>query len=146
MDRFPTAAERARRERLIELLDEHLVMVHLDARVEGVRVPEVHAQSPALALNLSRRFGLEIFELGPLTVRASLAFGDERFTCEVPYAAIWALSTREEGLVAFFPDSAPPEVLEGLKREAEITDAEPSEETEEPDPDPGGPPFLRLVK
>ncbi len=119
--RFPSEAERTRRARLIELLDEGLVLVHLDARRSGVEVPANHAEDPALVLKLSRRFHLPEFEVGPLAVVAALSCAGERFRCVLPYDAIFAFSTQEQPLVDFYPESAPAELMERL----ESVDGEP---------------------
>ena len=109
--RFPTESERTRRAKLIELLDRGLVEVHLDARREGVDVPEHLRDNPMLVLNLSRRFGLEVLELGPLVIKASLGFGTERYLCVMPWNAIWAFISKVDDEQVVFPDAVPNELL-----------------------------------
>lgn len=150
--RFPTPDEREKRARLTELLADQLVFVHLDARAEGVCVPEHLQDEAALVLKLSHRFGLETFDVGPVDVVAGLSFGGTRFRCVLPYTAIFAFSTDEQPFVAFYPDAAPAEVRAALEvairpaPEIERSAAPPEPETETDDDPPKGPPTLRLVK
>ena len=144
--------------------------MHLDARRDEVDVPEHLRDDPMLILNLSRRFGLEVFEIGPIAVKASLGFGAERYLCVLPWTAIWAMTSKVDGEQAVFPEAVPPELMaaaqqtlkempeaERLAIEAEVaalkddmvikdpTDAPQSE----PDPKPApatNVPFLRIVK
>lgn len=162
--RFPTEQERKKRARLDEMLNEGLVLVHLDARHEGVDVPEHLKSELALILSLSRRFGLEVFELGPLAVRASLSFGGVRHMCVLPWEAIFGLTIQATGAQTVFPESLPTEIrvalqsrseaeaseVSGIEEElegSEVEDLEPPGEDSPPEDDPpprGG--HLRLVK
>ncbi len=161
--RFPTEAERVRRENLCALLDDGLVYVHLDARHPEASLPEHLAGQTALVLKLSHLFHLETFELGTLAVVAGLSFGGSRFNCVLPYDAMFAFSTEEKPFIRFFPDAAPEGVLEALavairpapeefeegalEEEADTADeVEPAEQSATPRPDRTGPPSLRLVK
>ncbi len=109
--RFPDPSEREKRARLIALLDEGLVQVHVDARRDGVEVPAHLRDDPMLVLNLSRRFQLDVFEVGPLEVKASLSFGGNRQICVLPWSAVWAMSCDATGERAVFEDAIPPELL-----------------------------------
>ncbi len=154
--RFPTADERDKRERLDALLAQALVYVHVDARHERVEVPDHLKGEAALVLKLSLRFGLETFDVGPLEVVAGLSFGGERFRCVLPYAAVFAYSTDEQPFVAFFPDSAPAELKQAIATVRPTEEAgsppEVDGETEDeplrdpPGPFSGSPPKLRLVE
>jgi stringent starvation protein B len=101
------------------MLDESMVMVHLDTRVDGVDVPDDLHDDPMLALNLSHRFGLEVFEIGPFGVKASLGFGDSRHLCVLPWAAIWSMTSTAEGKRFVFPDAVPPELMAAAQHAAE---------------------------
>lgn len=162
--RFPDQAERDKRAQLIALLDDGLVRVHLDARRDGVDLPEHLRGDLMLSLNLSRRFQLEMFEVGPLAVKASLSFGGERYPCVLPYRAIWRLESRETGEVALFEDTVPPELLaaaeaaeaaasEALEGEtsgqAAAPAAQPTSQSPAPEPEQApaaSRPTLRIVK
>ncbi len=133
-----------------------MVMVHLDARRDGVDVPEQHRGHPALALNLSRAFRLDVFEVGPFSVAASLSFQGEIYQCVIPYGAIFSMTSKADGQSRIFADAVPPEVQILADEEGEEESAAP--EAEEPMVDDGATaraadsgdsagsgPFLRLV-
>jgi len=108
--RFPDPAEREKRSRLLEMLDQGKVMIYVDPRRPGVDVP-VHLRSEvAVPLNLSHRFGLSVFDVGPLAVKASLSFGGQRYLCVLPYAAIFGYVGHADGTRVVFADALPPEV------------------------------------
>ncbi|MCB9549380.1 MAG: hypothetical protein H6706_26565 [Myxococcales bacterium] len=169
--RFPTATERERRARLIELLDEGKVLIQVAPRHPGVDLPAHLRDELAVGLALSRRFGLPVLELGPLEVRASLSFHGERYLCVVPWMAVFSMRSFVSAGQAFYPESVPPELMAGLAlaqaerdEEAaegpdgelgdeagdepgdEIVAAEPGDEEPPPEDPPPGPPRLRLVK
>lgn len=156
--RFPTEAERERREMLCALLDDGLVYVHLDARHDGASLPDHLADEPALVLKLSHGFHLETFDLGALEVVASLSFGGARFRCVLPYDAMFAFSTEHEPFVGYFPDAAPQEVIRALAvaiRPAPGPAEAPASADDVSGPEPradtsrelrADPPTLRLVK
>ena len=106
--RFPTASEREKRAQLLELIDKGLISVTLDARRPGVQVPAQLAKNPALVLNLSRNFHLDILEFEPLVIKANLSFGGVRFLCVLPYEAIYLASG--SGKQLFFFNDAPQEI------------------------------------
>ncbi len=106
--RFPTASEREKRAQLLELIDQGLISVTLDARRPGVQVPAQLAKNPALVLNLSRNFHLDILEFEPLVIKANLSFGGVRFLCVLPYEAIYLASG--SGKQLFFFNDAPQEI------------------------------------
>jgi stringent starvation protein B len=133
-----------------------MVMVHLDARRDGVDVPEQHRGHPALALNLSRAFRLDVFEVGPFSVMASLSFQGEVYRCVIPYGAIFSLTSKADGQSRIFADAVPPEV-QILAADEDVEESAPPE-PQEPVADDGAParaaeasdsadngPFLRLV-
>lgn len=123
--RFPDPSEREKRARLIEMLDVGKVMVYVDPRRPGVDLP-IHLRGQvAVPLNLSRRFGLDVFEIGPLSVKASLSFGGERHLCVLPYRAIFGYYGHSDGSRLVFADSVPPEVavVEGERDEGRSSGA-----------------------
>ncbi|RMG13255.1 MAG: stringent starvation protein B [Deltaproteobacteria bacterium] len=100
----------SKRELLLRLLDAGKVMVQLDARREGVVVPEHLTGQSDLKLNLSYRFA------GPMTVEADrvcaeLSFSGHPFLCEVPFSAIYAMVSHTTHDFYFFPTEAPAEAL-----------------------------------
>ena len=138
------------------LLADGMVMIHLDTRRDGVDVPEQHRGHPALALNLSRAFRLDVFEVGPFAVHASLSFQGEVYRCVLPYDAIFSMTSKVDGQSRVFADALPPE-LAAMADAAETApvdtldtpESEPLEsEPVTPDADTGTqtPPRLRLVE
>lgn len=176
VDAPPDPAADEKLEIFTRLIEAGMVLVNLDTRAPGARVPPQHVGEPQLGLNFSHRFGLDDFSYDERGVRASLSFQGRPFFCDVPWGAVFMLRSYVTGEVVLFPASLPPEIaplLEGI--EPHLTAARPeaderSEEDEterelprsvpvatapdagsddEPDGDGGGPrrpPGLRLVK
>ncbi|MDX9723704.1 MAG: hypothetical protein RBU37_23350 [Myxococcota bacterium] len=92
------------------LLAKGKVMVHLDARRACVRVPPFHRHENHLRLNFSLAFGLEDFVVDQRGVRASLLFGQERFLCDLPWEAIFAITSHVEPLGYLWPEDVPEEL------------------------------------
>ena len=101
------------------MIDRGLVMVTLDARAQGVHVPEWLATEPQLALNFSHRFGIADFDYDERGVRASLSFSGHDVFCDVPWAAVWMMRSHVDGELAISPESVPPEIQEALAQASE---------------------------
>ena len=85
------------------------VMVHLDARAEGVEVPQMHAANPSLALQLSYAFRGETTH-DDSEIRSFLKFHGEYFECILPWSAIWGISSAEQDS-RIWPQDMPKELL-----------------------------------
>jgi len=108
MDR--KAAEK--KERLLQALDQGMVMIHLDARRPGVLVP-VHLRGEAhLRLNLSYRFDPPDLSVGDWGVRSTLSFSGSRFTVAVPWSALYAITSRPTKEFWIYPDDMPEELVQ----------------------------------
>lgn len=130
-----------KRQTLEFLLDQGLVFVLLDPRVDGVVVPEhLRAQVP-LGLNLSRNFHLETFEIDDVGVRASLSFNRVRSLCVLPWPAISAMSADDK---TYLFDGARP--VELAAPELAAPEPPPAEPPPAEPPPPRPRPQLRLVK
>ena len=105
-----------KRERLLELLNTGKVMIHLDARREGVIVPAEYRDQAHLRLNLSRRFEQPV-EVGITHVRATLSFGGVRFACSLPWNAIFGMTSDSNAEPDIWFDDLPEEVLEKVARD-----------------------------
>ncbi len=81
----------------MRLLSEGMVLVHLDARREGVRVPAKHSADSQLRLNLSHRFASRDLSLDGEGVSCTLSFGGSPFPCRLPYDAIYAATSHVTG-------------------------------------------------
>ncbi len=109
--RFPSPAEREKRGKLVELLDEGKVLIGVDVTRDGVELPPHLMERPVVWLALSRRFGLDVFEVGPLEIRANLSFGGVRHLCVVPWVAVFQMTSEATGEEAVFADALSPPVL-----------------------------------
>lgn len=92
------------------LLGAGAVLLHLDARRPGVKVPPAHAADPRLVLRIG--YGLKP-PIPDLTVdgdgvTATLSFRGTLFRCVVPWAAIYAV-VGEDGRGLVWPGDVPPE-------------------------------------
>ncbi len=84
-------------------------MVHLDARLPGVKVPRAHHQDALLRLNLSFRFASRDLVVDEDLVRCTLSFGGAPYACELPLAAIFAVTSHVTGESMVWPESLPNE-------------------------------------
>jgi stringent starvation protein B len=122
------AGARAQKPVVIEdLLSKGAVLVHVDARAEGVIVPANHRSDPGLILRLG--YGLTppipdlAFDADKIT--ATLTFGGVPFHCVLPWKSVFAL-VGEDNRGAVWQEDMPPEVAarwaaarEGKKQEPE---------------------------
>lgn len=97
-----------------DMIKEGVVMVTLDARREGVEVPESHRGNPRLNLNFSHEFQIPDFSYDVEGVRASLLFDGVDIWCEVPWEAVYMLHSQASDEIVQFPSSMPEEILEAV--------------------------------
>jgi stringent starvation protein B len=98
-----------KRETLLRFLSEGMVLVHLDARLPGVRVPRAHRNEPLLRLNLSYRFASRDLVVDDDGVRCTLSFSGLPYLCELPFPAIFAITSHVSGESMVWPESLPTE-------------------------------------
>lgn len=139
------------------------VLLHLDARREGVDVPAAFKSNHSLTLKVSGLFQ------GPTTwnqqsVVALLKFNGEYFRCVMPWSAIWGM-TSAESEQKIWPEDLPTEVVRdltltklreigsrllGIKKEKEESPEPPTEVPDDSSPDRSGPrkrkPTLTRIK
>ncbi len=155
-------------------IEDGMVMVTIDARPVGVKVPAQFRGNCQLNLNFSHRFFLDDFEYDDRGVRASLSFSGTSSLCDIPWPAVWMIRSHVTGEVALAPDDVPdvlrtdllgpePEsVTEAPTKEetpaalsdtAEVGSQDPTETADDgaddeggDDEPPRGPPKLTLVK
>ncbi|MBR58189.1 MAG: stringent starvation protein B [Myxococcales bacterium] len=113
------ATEKMRR--VEELLEQGMVMVHLDARLMGVAVPAAHLGNHALALNLSYRFEIPDFEISDQGIQASLSFSGDPFPCLLPWDAIFAVRSHVDDSFFVWPEDVPVELLVRARTELSRT-------------------------
>ncbi len=90
-----------------------MVMLHLDARVPGVRVPPAFQNEFQLRLNVSPRFDPPDLFMDEWGVRQTLSFQGRRFPVAIPWIAIFGVSSAA-GELRIYPHSIPDEVYESL--------------------------------
>jgi len=124
------------------LLDDGPVLVHLDPRRPGVRVPDAHAAGPRLVLRFGHNLTPPIPDLavGEEALEGTLTFRGVPFRCYIPWTSVFALVS-DEGRGRVWPGDLPTEVA------AEYTAREPgAEPPQKPEPPkPKGRGHLKLV-
>ena len=115
-------SEQEKRETLDRMLSEEHVLVHIAPHAIGVALPEHLQRNPTVTLKLSRHFRGRM-TISPTEVSAELLFGERYFTCKVPFAAVWGM-TSMRGQFLMWPESAPAEVLATLEQQAQARKAD----------------------
>jgi len=134
-----------KREVVDDLLSEGAILVHLDARGEGVGVPAQFGGDPKLVL----RFGFNLtpsipdLQVDERGLRGTLTFGGVPHFCELPWSSVYAVVSEANSRGLVWPEDVPDEVV------GELAGAAREEEPAQPEPEPTkkrGRPHLRLVK
>jgi len=94
-----------KREALERLLGQGMVMVHLDARRPGVRVPPALRRDAKLCLNLSYRFASHDLSVTDERIGCTLSFSGQPYYCELPLDAIFAARSHVSGEGLVWADS-----------------------------------------
>ncbi len=114
-----------KRETMVQLLDRGLVMVHLDPRVDGVKVPEWFKSDPTLRLNIAYGFNLPALDIDEEGIYAVLSFSGVDHGCNLPWESVFAITrpdAQHEGRM--WPESLPPELVETMSAMAEAVEKE----------------------
>jgi stringent starvation protein B len=98
--------------RLLAALDKGMVMIHLDARRPGVRVPPSLRNESHLRLNLSYRFDPPDLAVNEWGVRSTLSFSGSRFEVAVPWSALFAITSHLTKEFWMYPDDMPAELIQ----------------------------------
>jgi stringent starvation protein B len=123
------------------MLKDGPVLLHLDARRAGVRVPADLAVDPALVLRIGHNLTPPIPDLAldDEGVQATLTFRGVPHACTVPWAALFAV-TNEAGQGLVYDKDVPREVAARMKGEDDESEA-----PDEPEPSPPRGRHLKLV-
>ena len=106
-----------KRRHLLDMLDDGLVMVHVDPRGADVIVPQRFKSDPVLRLNLAYMFRLPALDIGAEGIYAVLSFDKQNFGCTLPWSCVFAVTrpdANHEGIV--WPESAPAELRGSFAR------------------------------
>lgn len=114
-----TARVPSKRETLLEYLERGVTMVHLDARRPGVAVPTQFAGEAHLRLNVSYRYGIPDLLVDDRRVQATLSFGGRPFQCQLPWSAIFGITSHATGDGQVWPEDLPIEVMQTLAERSE---------------------------
>jgi stringent starvation protein B len=95
----------------LALLESSTVFLHLDPRVEEVKVPPWFKRQPQLVLQIGLNMPVPIHDLNldDVGVSCTLSFNRMPHFCHVPWKAIYAL-VAEDGRGMLWPEDIPPEV------------------------------------
>jgi stringent starvation protein B len=106
----PPSTPGSKRDALLALLDQGMVMMHLDARRAGVEVPSYLGHEAHLRLNLSYRFLLNDLLIDDWGVGATLSFRGQPFPCRIPWGALFALTRSGTVEGWLWQEDLPPEL------------------------------------
>jgi stringent starvation protein B len=93
--------------------DDH-ILVHLDARKEGVSVPSHLKDQHSLTLKLSMLFQGET-RTDQENITSYLKFNNEYFECILPWSAVWGM-TSDQGVQKIWEQDMPKEVFHQAAR------------------------------
>jgi stringent starvation protein B len=103
-----------------ELLEDGPVLIHVDARHEGVAVPDRLRDDAKLVLRFG--FGLspaiQDLELDDETISGTLTFGGVPFHCVLPWPSVYAAVSEATQQAMVWPDDVPAEVLHQMSERA----------------------------
>lgn len=121
------------------LLEEGPILVHLDARREGVQVPTQLGDDACLVL----RFGYGLtpaivdLDIGEKALVGTLTFSGQPFTCVLPWTAVYAAVSEADQRGMVWPDDVPPEAVQTLTPDEDTSPGEsaeaPAAESAEPE-------------
>lgn len=123
---------------MLKLLESSGVFIHLDPRRDGVTVPNWFRQKPELVLQVGLNLVVPIpdLEVDDEGVFCTLSFSRTPFYCRLPWHAIFALRSDDDGRGVAWPEDAP--------RESQLAKAG-GQKAGPPGPQRGQRPKLRAV-
>jgi stringent starvation protein B len=106
LDQVPTEKE----EYFTAMLEEGVVMVHLDPRREGVIVPAQFKEDILLRVNVAVGFNLPVFRIEHEALVVMLSFNRQNFLCTIPWTSVFCLTMPDKGHAGrIWEESFPPE-------------------------------------
>ncbi|MFT7580176.1 MAG: hypothetical protein ACI9MR_001843 [Myxococcota bacterium] len=116
------AVAEQKRRHMLDMLDRGLVMIHLDPRVEGVEIPDQFRGDPVLRLNVAYGFNLPALTVDADGIYAVLSFNRLDFGCVMPWPAVFALTSPDDGHEGAVWPTAIPAELAGFFADVQDTD------------------------
>lgn len=121
---------KSKRDAFLEMLDQGMTMMHLDARKEGVDVPEGFKTDFHLRLNFSHRFNLSTFIVEDDRIEADLSFGGTPYLCIIPWDAVFGMTSHITRDFEAWPEDMPTELMAQAEAMAGQTVEESPEDNE----------------
>jgi len=104
-------SQQAKKEAILRLLEDSMIMLHVDSRVQGVIAPIECLNLPDLRLNLSYRFARANIELDDHAIFATLTFSQVPFRCRIPFLSIYAVTQHSSKKMIVFREQVPTHLL-----------------------------------
>ena len=105
----PANLRKIKREVFENSLEKGITSLHLDATVQGTRVPSHLSGQRNLVLNYSYRYQIPDFIFNEDGVVASLSFKGVHFQCVVPWDAVFGIGSHADGNFYSFVGAVPEE-------------------------------------
>ena len=118
----PSDLRRIKREVFESSLEKGVTSLHLDATVQGTRVPEHLSGQRNLVLNYSYRYQIPDFDFNDEGVIASLSFKGVQFQCVVPWDAVFGIGNHVDSNFYSFVEAAPKEKMAEDEPEKDATE------------------------
>ena len=116
-----------KRDLVRELLEQGPVLVHVDAQVSGVSVPERLAEDPKLVLRFGYGLSPEIpdLEVDETAITGTLTFGGVPHRCVLPWPAVYAVVSEIDQRGMVWPEDVPRAVLQDMHEQNPLPEAGP---------------------
>jgi len=103
----------------LALLEQASVFVHVDPRLDEVRVPPWFKRQPQLVLQIGLNMPVPIpdLDVSDHGLSCTLSFNRSPFLCQIPWGSVFAL-VGESGRGMVWPDDVPPEVAAQAQKQA----------------------------
>jgi stringent starvation protein B len=115
----------SKKQTLLQFLSRGVAMVHLDTRRPGVMVPKQFEGEAHLRLNLSYRYSIPDLVVDEKRVQATLSFGGRPFQCQMPWEAVFGITSSASGDGQVWPEDLPTEVMQTLASREDADEVDP---------------------
>ncbi len=104
----------SKKQTLLHFLARGVAMLHVDTRRPGVLVPKQFEGEAHLRLNLSYRYSIPDLIVDEKRVQATLSFGGRSFQCQMPWEAVFGITSSASGDGQVWPEDLPTEAMQTL--------------------------------